>query len=74
MRGRLPGDRIRMGGMRKSLKKLMCDKKIPPELRGRLPVVCDSQGILAVPGIGLRDGVKPTSDTARPVDLHVYLY
>ncbi|MBQ9782973.1 MAG: tRNA lysidine(34) synthetase TilS [Clostridia bacterium] len=74
VRGRLPGDRIRMGGMRKSLKKLMCDKKIPPELRGRLPVVCDSQGILAVPGIGLRDGVKPTSDTARPVDLHVYLY
>ena len=59
-RSRKAGDRILLGGMHKSLKKLMCDKKIPPELRARLPVLCDGDGILAVPCIGIRDGARPT--------------
>ncbi len=47
-----------MGGVHKSLKKLMCDKKVPLDMRDRLPVVCDAEGILYVPFIGVRDGAS----------------
>ena len=57
-RTRAAGDRILMGGVHKSLKKLMCDKKIPQSLRDTLPIICDSEGILYVPYIGLRDGTS----------------
>ena len=60
-RNRQPGDRILLGGMHKSLKKLMCDKKIPTDLRARLPVLCDRDGVLAVPGVGIRDGAKASA-------------
>ncbi len=73
-RNREAGDRIRMGGMHKSLKKLMCDKKIPLPLRSRLPVICDENGILAVPMIGVRDGASCAPDAERACCLHFYLY
>ena len=55
-RSRLAGDKILMGGMHKSVKKLMCDKKIPIDIRCRLPIICDSDGIVAIPFVGTRDG------------------
>ncbi len=73
-RNREAGDRIRMGGMRKSLKKLMSDKKIPLSLRTRLPVICDGDGILAVPMIGVRDGAACPPEDGRAYCLHFYLY
>ena len=57
-RTRKAGDRILMGGMHKSLKKLMCDKKLPTSVRDSLPVICDGDGILYVPYIGARDGTS----------------
>ena len=57
-RSRLPQDKILMGGMHKSVKKLMCDKKIPIDLRPRLPIICDDEGVIAIPLVGVRDGVK----------------
>ncbi len=57
VRSRRPGDTIVMRGHHKSLKKLMCDAKIPLALRDALPVVCDDNGIVFVPRIGLRDGM-----------------
>ena len=60
-RSRLPQDKILMGGMHKSVKKLMCDKKIPIELRARLPIICDEEGILAIPLVGIRDRAKGDS-------------
>lgn len=59
-RSKRPQDKILMSGMHKSVKKLMCDKKIPLELRSRLPVICDNDGIVAIPLVGLRDGTKGT--------------
>ncbi len=61
-RRRLPGDRILQNGMHKSVKKLFCDKGIPPALRGRLPVICDDGGILFIPFIGARDGAAAGRD------------
>ncbi len=63
-RSRRSGDRIRMGGMSKSVKKLMCDKKIPLSMRARIPMICDEDGILAIPFIGIRDKAKYTAEKA----------
>ena len=68
-RSRLPQDKILMGGMHKSVKKLMCDKKVPIDLRSRLPVICDSEGIVAIPLVGVRDGARGTDLT-----LNFYMY
>ena len=54
-RNRRPGDKIFINGMHKSLKKLMNEKKIPLNLRSRIPIICDESGILAIPFIGIRD-------------------
>ncbi|MBQ8849936.1 MAG: tRNA lysidine(34) synthetase TilS [Clostridia bacterium] len=72
-RSRLAGDRILMGGMHKSVKKLMCDKKIPLDIRSRLPVICDGDGIVAIPFIGIRDGARSRSEETK-TDLHFYMY
>ena len=46
IRPRQTGDKIRLSGGSKSLKKLFIDRKIPAADRGRIPVVCDEIGIL----------------------------
>ena len=45
-RPRRAGDRILLGGMHKSLKKLFCDKKIPSCLRAAIPVICDGEDVI----------------------------
>ena len=62
-RNRREGDKILLGGHHKSLKKLFTEKKIAPELRARLPLLCDENGILAVPSIGIRDSSRVGSQT-----------
>ena len=54
-RTRLEGDKILSGGMHKSVKKLMCDKKIPLSERSIYPMLCDDKGILWIPGVAIRD-------------------
>ncbi len=56
VRSREPGDRIVIGGHRRKLKKLLCDAGVPLRKRDRLPVVCDGEGIVWVPGFPARDG------------------
>ena len=56
VRNRRAGDKIKLRGVSKSVKKLMCDQKIPLELRYRLPVICDDNGIVAIPMCAQRDG------------------
>ena len=52
VRSRLPGDRIRLSGGTKSLKKLFIDRKIPASERLRIPVIADEAGVLGVWSIG----------------------
>ena len=52
VRSRLPGDRIRLSGGTKSLKKLFIDRKIPASERLRIPVIADEAGVLGAWGIG----------------------
>lgn len=58
-RGKTDGDRIFSGGMNKRLKKLYQQKKISPSDRNSIPVICDDEGIIWVPGVAVRDGLCP---------------
>ena len=52
VRSRKTGDKIRLFGGTKSLKKLFIDQKIPAHRRSDIPVIADEQGVLGVYGIG----------------------
>lgn len=65
-RSRKAGDRIMFRGVNKSVKKLLCDLKIPLELRYRLPVICDSDGIVAIPFAAMRDGAELKDGEGKP--------
>ena len=51
LRPRQTGDCLRLPGGRRSLKKLMIDRKIPAAQRDALPVLADDQGVIAVYGL-----------------------
>ena len=53
LRSRESGDTMRLPGGSKSLKKLFIDRKIPAQLRRRIPVIADDAGVLGVYGIGV---------------------
>jgi len=53
IRPRQAGDKIRLSGGSKTLKKLFIDRKIPAAARERIPVLCDDVGVLAVYSIGV---------------------
>lgn len=56
VRNRREGDVYLTGGHHKKVKKLFCDKKVPVCIRDRIPLVCDDEGILWIPGLPARDG------------------
>lgn len=53
-RSRVSGDTLFLGGNTRRLKKMLCDRGVPRSLRDRLPVICDGEGVLAVPGLPVR--------------------
>ena len=53
-RNRLPGDTLLLGGHRRKLKKMICDKGIPASRRRRLPVIVDDCGVIMTPGLPVR--------------------
>lgn len=55
----LPGDKITMYGMTKSIKKLLCDAGIPADLRRHIPLICDKKEVLWIPFVGLCDKARP---------------
>ena len=55
VRQRLPGDRIRVRKMNRTVKNLMQEAGIDAETRRRLPCFCDEEGIIWIPGLPLRD-------------------
>lgn len=54
-RAKRDGDSYRFGGMTRSVKKLLWQKGIPAEDRINYPVICDSEGILFLPGYPVRE-------------------
>ncbi len=77
LRSRKEGDTILVGGMHKSVKKLLCEKKIPLDERCRLTFICDDDGIVAIPFIGVRDGARiinsgNSSESALTIQFYLY--
>ncbi|MBQ8207399.1 MAG: tRNA lysidine(34) synthetase TilS [Clostridia bacterium] len=58
VRCRRSGDKIRSAGMSKDIRKLFSAHRIPLSERAGYPIICDDDGILWIPNVALRDGVK----------------
>jgi tRNA(Ile)-lysidine synthase len=69
MRRWCQGDRYRpINAPTKSLKKLFSEKKIPPDQRHQLPVLCDEKGaIIWIPHLPLADFVKVRNNFALKI-------
>lgn len=57
-RSRQPGDVIRIGGMHRKLRKQYNTAGISPRMREQMPLLCDGEGILWAPFVGVRDGLS----------------
>ena len=66
LRPRKSGDKIRLNGRpQKSLKKLFCEMKIPADMREKIPVIADDDGVVSVLGIGCDKRVLAEEKTKR---------
>ncbi len=65
VRNRRIGDKIRIRGINRSLKKLFIDKKIPQEYRNIIPIIFDDEGILYVPFVGISDRAFPSESSIK---------
>lgn len=68
LRNRLPGDKLYPAarGISKSLKKLLNEAAVPPEERGRIPILADDAGIVWMEGFGA-DRRTAVDETTRRV-------
>ncbi len=71
IRSRKSGDRIRLSGGTRSLKKLFIDRKIPAAQRDAIPILCDGAGILGIPGIGVNLDRAATALPATRIECHI---
>ena len=62
LRNRRAGDRILSGKCHKSVRKLPRMAKFSLETREGMPLLCDAEGVLAVPFGPVRDGAKKNAD------------
>lgn len=68
VRARRAGDVILAGGMHKAVRRLAALSELTPTIRARMPLLCDENGIVAVPLGPVRDSAR------RDPDLTVYFY
>ncbi len=71
-RSREPGDRLRLKGVNRSVKKLMSESKMPIALRNILPLFTDDRGIIAVPFVGVADRVY-TKESKADLKIQIYI-
>lgn len=57
-RNRRPKDRVLINGINKKVKKLMCDSKLPQNIRDRLPMLCNDDEILWIPMLPPCDNIR----------------
>ncbi len=61
-RARVPGQKFLQNGIHKSVKRLMCDKKIPLCDRETLPFIYADNALCCIPGVGVSDGFNNTNN------------
>ena len=70
LRSRRAGDALRLPGGRRSLRRLLMDRKIPAQVRDAMPVVAAGDQILGVGGIGVNlDFAAPAGGPAVEIRL-----
>ena len=67
VRCRRAGDRILCGGKHKVVRKLSSMAVFSPAVRARMPLLCDDEGVLAMPFGPVRDGAGKNPDLALQV-------
>ncbi len=73
VRHRRSGDTYRFGHMTRKVKKLFIDNKMTSEQKNFIPIVCDDDGILWIPGFPPRDGTEAVSKDCVDV-IHLLCY
>ena len=68
VRERTEGDSYRYGGMTHKLKKLFADRRLSSIPKNKIPVLCDDEGVVWVPGFAAREDKGKTEKRA----LYVY--
>lgn len=71
IRPREDGDKYRVRGVTRSLKKYFIDIKLDRKLRDTFPIVCDGDGILWVAGLGLADRAVCDSERVMSLSLEI---
>ena len=66
-RSRQAGDVLLKNGMHRKLRKLYAEANVPVHLRERIPLLCDEEGIVWAPMVGLRDGIVASENAACTV-------
>ena len=74
VRNKRDGDTIKSGGFTKKLKRIFADRHIPSHKRELIPIICDDEGVLVIPGIATRDGacVKGKNVADETVIIKIY--
>ena len=70
-RPRREGDKLLQGGMHKAVRRLQGLSALPPDVRARMPLLCDDNGVLAVPFCPSRDGIGEKS-VKKDICVHLY--
>ena len=70
-RNRRAGDKIFAGKLHKDVRKLISAAKLPLSLRAKLPILCDSDGIMAVPLCVIRDGAKAAENAKNALCIRI---
>ena len=65
------GDVILSGGMHKKLRKVFGEHSVHPDVRERIPLLCDGSGIVWAPFCALRDGIRTVPEKS---DLKISLF
>ncbi len=70
-RSRMPGDRIRSGGIHRKVKKLFCEASLPLEQRNCTPIICKDEEILWIPAISIRCDESDLTHTTHQAHAHL---
>ncbi len=74
VRNKKDGDSYRYGNMTHKLKKLFNDKKLSEKEKKTIPIICDDDGIVWVPGFSVRNEEKGNLKKDKDLNLYAYYY
>lgn len=71
IRNRRRGDRFKPLGMKgtKKIKDYFIDEKVPKDIRGRIPILCDEKGIIWVVGYRMSESYKVDNRTDKVIKI-----